>query len=78
MNKFRKRLTKISKHHESALVVGEGFGNLEEILSIYNTVFVINDSYPTIRAKNLVYRQDTSNLNMLTNVHAVFFRFKED
>lgn len=73
MNKFKKRLSKISRHHNNAVVVGDGFGKLETILEIYNTVFVISDTYPTIKARNLVYRENFDNLNQLTNIDVIFF-----
>jgi hypothetical protein len=73
MNKFQKRLRKLDKNQINAVVVGTAFGNLENILEIYNTVFVINENLPTVKAKNLVYREDFHNLNAITEVSAIFF-----
>jgi hypothetical protein len=73
MNKFQKRLRKLDKNQINAVVIGTAFGNLENILEIYNTVFVINENLPTVKAKNLVYREDFHNLNAITEVSAIFF-----
>jgi hypothetical protein len=73
MNKFQKRLCKLYKNQVNAVVIGTAFGNLENVLEIYNTVFVIDENFPTIKAKNLVYREDFHNLNAITEVSAIFF-----
>ena len=73
MDKFEKRLRKISKHTENALVVGSAFNSIEKILSIYSTVFVISEEQPTIKAKNLVYRENFDHLNLLGGINVIFF-----
>jgi hypothetical protein len=73
MNKFQKRLRKLDKNQINAIVIGCAFGNLENILEIYNTVFVIDENLPTVKAKNLVYRENFDNLNAITEVSAIFF-----
>lgn len=73
MNKFQKRLHKLSKNQVNAIVIGTAFGNLEKILEIYNTVFVIDKNFPTVKAKNLVYRENFDNLNTITEISAIFF-----
>jgi hypothetical protein len=66
-------LRKLDKNQINAVVIGTAFGNLENILEIYNTVFVIDENLPTVKAKNLVYREDFHNLNAITEVSAIFF-----
>ena len=73
MNKFQKRLRKLSKNQANAVVIGTAFKNLENILEIYNTVFIIDKNFPTVKAKNLVYRENFDNLNAITEVTAIFF-----
>ena len=73
MNKFQKRLSKLNKNQVNAVVIGTAFGNLENVLGIYATVFVIDENFPTVKAKNLVYREDFHNLNAITEVSAIFF-----
>jgi hypothetical protein len=53
MNKIQKRLRKLSRNNTHALVLGSAFGILDQILEIYDTVFVVSESPPAIKAKNL-------------------------
>ena len=73
MNKFQKRLSKLSKNCESAVVIGHGFGHLDKIIEIFKTVFVIDSVAPTIKSKNLVYRENFDNLSQITEVSMIFF-----
>ena len=73
MNKFQKRLHKLSKNQVNAVVIGSAFGNLENILEIYATVFVIDKNFPAVKAKNLVYKENFDYLNSITEVSAIFF-----
>jgi hypothetical protein len=54
------------------MVVGTAFGNLENLLEMFKTVFVINDTSPAIKARNLVYRSNFGNLVMYTDITAIF------
>ena len=73
MDKFEKRLSKLSTTTNSALVIGSAFGILEKILPVYNTVFVISETRPLIKSKNLVYKENIDNINLITEVGAIFF-----
>jgi len=72
MAKFAKRLRKLSSYTENALVVGKAFGNLDQLLEIYINVFVIDDSPPSAKARNLIYKENFDDLNVLTQVGAIF------
>lgn len=71
MNKFKKRLTKTIGNPQNAVVVGHGFGELENILEIFKTVFIFSWDVPTLKAKNLVFRENLDDLNPLTDVSAI-------
>lgn len=73
MNKIEKRITKLSRNNTNAMVIGNAFGHLSLILGIYKTVFVIMDQPPEIKARNLIYRENLSNLNNITDIGAIFF-----
>ncbi len=73
MNKFQKRVKKLCKDPENCLVVGKGFGFLSEISEIYNTVFVIDDERPSLKLKNLVYRENSEDLVHITDISVIFF-----
>jgi len=72
MDKIKKKLRKLSKIQGNALVLGSAFGNIENILTIYNTVFVIDENVPTAKAKNLIYKENFNYLNAITEVTAIF------
>jgi len=72
MAKFAKRLRKLSSYTENALVVGKAFGNLDQLLEIYINVFVIDDSPPSAKARNLIYKENFDDLNVLTQVGTIF------
>ena len=73
MNKIKKRLSKLSKNTTSALVIGTAFGQLAQLLDLYSTIFVVNESGTELKAKNLIYRQSIERLDSIVNVGAVFF-----
>ena len=72
MAKFAKRLRKLSGYTENALVVGKAFGNLDQLLGIYTNVFVVDDDPPSAKARNLIYKENFDDLNVLTQVGAIF------
>ena len=76
MNKFQKRLSKLTKNNTSALVIGTAFGQISEILSMYSTVFVVNENMLELKAKNIIYRQTIDRLSHLVNVGIVFLDIK--
>jgi len=74
MAKFKKRIIKtIEKPTNSALVMGNGFGHLEEILEMFNTVFVFRDDPPGIKSRNLIYKSNLKAVNDLKGIDVVFF-----
>lgn len=77
MTKFQKRISKIARRSTNALVVGNSFGLLAEILEIFNTVFVISKESPSIKAKNLVYRENINNLANITDVGVILYDLSE-
>ncbi len=78
MAKFNKRVSKTSKKSlQNALVIGEGFGYLENILQMFGTVFLINEKYPTRRARNLVYKENYDDLHLLIDVSHIFVDLKK-
>jgi len=76
MNKIKKRLSKLSKNADNALVIGSAFGQLEQLLDLYSTIFVVNEDSDELKAKNLIYRQSIERLDSIVNVGAVFFDIK--
>jgi hypothetical protein len=74
MAKFNKRISKVSGQPlQNALVIGKGFGFLTNILEIFQTVFLIDNSRPAIKARNLVFKEGSDELHLLVDVSMIFF-----
>ena len=73
MNKFQKRLSKLTKQSLNCVVIGHGFGLLQDISQIYKTVFVIDKQRPELKLKNLVYRENFGDLSGMTEISVIFF-----
>jgi hypothetical protein len=72
ISKLEKKLNKHVESLQNAVIIGQGFGHLSEILKIFNTVFVFSEQPPEIKNKNLVYRMDFSNIQLLQDVSVIF------
>lgn len=72
MTKLAKRLNKAIGDTGNVLVIGTGFGHLESLLEISNTVFVINNVPPSVKSKKLVYRQNFDDLSPLCDITSIF------
>ena len=72
MNKFQKRIAKnIKKSPIDCLVVGNGFGHFDDILEMFDTVFLI-ESTVSKKARNLIKRKDFNTVFGLKNISGVF------
>ena len=71
MDKFKKRLLKLSKHPQNALVIGNGFGRLNDVLDIFETVFIFSNDTIGIRAKNLIPKESINSILNAVNVTAI-------
>ena len=77
MGKFANRLRKTKKHAEHCLVLGNAFGNLEEILLFFSAVFVINEISSKIRTKKIIYKENFKETYGLPNIDFVFIDFDQ-
>ena len=77
MNKFQKRVSKISRKHTNALVIGKAFGYLIDIVDIYASVFVIDENATGLKSKNLIYRENIDKLSNITDIGAIFLDLNE-
>lgn len=72
MNKHQKRIAKsIKKSPIDCLVVGDGFDHLDDLLGMFNTVFLL-DSKVVKKAKNLITRTDAKAVFELRDIGGVF------
>lgn len=73
MSKFKKRIAKIQKlSPKDALVIGTGFGYLDEILEMYDTVFIYSKSTVNAKARNLVIKKELKSTLGLNDVTTIF------
>ncbi len=72
MGKFSKRIKKINKHYRNGVVVGSGFGNIEDLLESTSTIFIVYPKDSSLRRKNLIYRE---NLELVHSLHDIDFVF---
>ena len=77
MTKSKKRLYKLSRDHDHALVLGSAFGILDQVVEIYNTVFVVSAEQPAFKAKNLVYKETFVKLDHIQNIASIFIDHNE-
>lgn len=72
MSKAEKRLRKTLGSVQNALIIGLGFGLLNDTLKIFKSVFVINDIKTNIKSRNLIYRENFKDLSMISDISVVF------
>jgi hypothetical protein len=77
MNKIQKRLSKLSPNHTNALVLGTGFGILDKVIEIYDTVFVVSAEAPSIKARNLVYKENLTRLDHIPDLATIIMGLDE-
>jgi len=71
MSKFAKRIKKLNKKARNVLVVGNAWGNVQEIIDSYNTIFLVDNHRRIIRARNIVYRENFDNIHSLHDVDLI-------
>lgn len=72
MNKFQKRLSKnIKKSPIHCVVVGNGFGHIDDFIELFDTVFLLESSLD-IREKNVILRQEIQGVFNLSDVGGIF------
>jgi len=65
MAKFQKRLRKMSVNSTNALVIGHGFGKIEDIVQTFNSVFITSYDNTDFKSKNLIYRETINDLSTM-------------
>lgn len=71
MPKFSRRIYKFLKNPRNVLVLGTGFGFLEEICDNFSSVFIISTLSEPYRKKNLIYRESFDNLEHLPDIDVI-------
>lgn len=72
MDKFRKRLQKIIRSPENAIILGQGKPVIEMIVPMFKNIFVYNDSPIEYRAKNIVFREGFKYVDISESITVCF------
>ena len=68
-----KKLSKTKNDLINVLVIGKGIGGLEEIIEIFQSVFVIASTRPEIKARNLIYYENFNFISHLSGISFIIF-----
>lgn len=77
MSKFGKKVLSANINHRACLVLGSGFGLMDDIVENFPSVFIINDGDRSLRGRNIIYRRDFSDINSLNDIDFIFFDFNQ-
>jgi len=72
MSKLVKRIRKSFKRPRNVLVVGTGFGFLEELCDNFASVFIISALNITFKKRNLIYREDFEGIEHIPDLDVIF------
>ena len=78
MTKFSKRLKKSNKLARNILVLGTALGNLEDLLEVFDTVFVVNGLGPRIQKRNVIYRETFDDIHVLTDIDFIIIDLDQE
>jgi len=65
MSKFAKRIKKLHRKARNVLVVGNAWGNIEDLVDFFHTVFHIDDQQRIFKGRNVVYRENFDNIHLI-------------
>lgn len=71
MSKIIKRLSKTIENPRNVLIVGKAFGNLEDFLNNFATVFVVDTEPPSLRSRNLVFKETNDQIEKLPDIDVI-------
>ncbi len=71
MSKFSKKIKKYLNDDYSVLIIGQGFGYLEDLSNIFKTIFLVNGTTSPIKSRNIVYRENFDNITDIGMVSAI-------
>jgi hypothetical protein len=78
MSKFIKKITKSKKDPRNILVLGTGFGRLEDLCSRFASIFIISTDEQTVRKRNLIYKESFNQIEMLPDIDVIVMDRNQD
>jgi len=77
MDKFAKRVLNAAKQKRNALVIGSGFGYIEQLADNLRTVFVVDSTDRQLRRRNIIYKDDFTGISSLAEIDFVFIDYDQ-
>ena len=71
MDKLAKKIRKALPKNGNLLVIGRGMGVLKNLLTFYDSVFVIDSEHPNVYSKNLIYKNFNCEISYLYAVNCI-------
>lgn len=78
MSKLVKRITKKFKNPRNVLIIGTGFGFLNELCDHFSSVFIISTLGESVRKKNLIYRESFEGIEFIPDLDLIFIDRNQD
>jgi len=78
MSKLIKRIKKNFKNPRNVLVIGTGFGFLEELCDNFPSVFIISTLINPIKRKNLIYKENFEGIENVPDLDIIFIDRNQD
>lgn len=72
MSKLIKSLQKIKKKIGNCIVLGNAWGNLDDLVNNFDSVFIISLDEERLKSKNIVYRDNFNDPTLFSNINFVF------
>lgn len=78
MSKLVKRIIKNSSNPRNVLVIGTGFGFLDELCDNFGNVFIISTLQTPPKRKNLIYRESFEGIEFIPDLDVIFMDRNQD
>lgn len=77
MSKFSTTLRKSKKSNDNCLVIGSGFGFFTDIVSFFRSTFIVAGDNISVRAKNIIYKENFVDFYTFPNIDFIFIDFNK-
>lgn len=71
MSKFAKRIKKLNKKARNVLILGNAWGNIQDLTENFSTIFLIDDHRRILRGRNVVFREDFNNIHLISDIDVI-------
>lgn len=78
MSKLVKRIKKTFNNPRNVLIVGTGFGFLDDLCEHFSNVFIISTLKEEVRRKNLIYKENFEGIEFVPDLDVIFIDRNQD